>query len=58
MPPESSEVTDLLLAWNQGDESALEKLAPLVYDELHRLAEHYFRNERPRHTLQPTALVH
>lgn len=58
MPPETSEVTDLLIAWSQGDERAPEKLAPLVYDELHRLAEHYFRNERSGHTLQPTALVH
>ena len=55
--PASQEVTDLLLAWSQGDDSALEKLLPLVYDELHRLARHYMGGERAGHTLQTTALV-
>ena len=55
--PASQEVTDLLLAWSQGDDSALEKLIPLVYDELHRLAHHYMGGERAGHTLQTTALV-
>ena len=55
--PAAQEVTDLLLAWSQGDDSALEKLIPLVYDELHRLAHHYMGGERAGHTLQTTALV-
>jgi RNA polymerase sigma factor (TIGR02999 family) len=55
-PPDS--VTVLLVAWNDGDQQALEKLAPLVYDELHRLAHHYLRQEQAGHTLQATALVH
>lgn len=53
----SQEVTDLLLAWSRGDDSALEKLLPLVYDELHRLAHHYMGGEHAGHTLQTTALV-
>jgi RNA polymerase sigma factor (TIGR02999 family) len=55
--PSASEVTQLLLAWNAGDQSALEKLAPLVHQELHRLAKTYMSRERPGHTLQTTALV-
>jgi len=55
--PASQEVTDLLLAWSQGDDSALEKLIPLVYDELHRLAHYYMGGERAGHTLQTSALV-
>ena len=51
------EVTQLLLAWNEGDESALEKLVPLVYEELRRLARRRMRLERPDHTLQTTALI-
>jgi len=54
-PP--SEVTQLLLAWSDGDNSALEKLIPLVYDELRRLARRYMVRERSGHTLQTTALV-
>lgn len=50
-------VTQLLQAWSGGDESALEKLIPLVHDELHRLAKRYIGRERPGHTLQTTALV-
>jgi RNA polymerase sigma-70 factor, ECF subfamily len=50
-------VTQLLLAWGQGDEGALAQLVPLVEAELHRLAQLYLRRERPDHTLQPTALV-
>jgi len=52
------EVTGLLLAWSQGDESALQKLIPVVYEELRRLAHHYMSLERPGHTLQTTALIH
>ncbi len=51
------EVTQLLLAWNEGDESALVKLVPLVYNELRRLARRRVRLERPDHTLQTTALI-
>jgi RNA polymerase sigma-70 factor (ECF subfamily) len=51
------EVTRLLVEWGNGDEAALARLMPLVYDELRRLARHYMRRERPGHTIQPTALV-
>lgn len=51
------EVTALLLAWNNGDQAALAKLTPLVYQELHRLAKGYMGRERHGHTLQATALV-
>ena len=51
------DVTQLLQAWSRGDSSALEKLTPLVYKELHRLAHHYMGRENPGHTLQTTALV-
>jgi len=51
------EITRLLVAWGDGDESALAELTPLVYEELHRLAHHYMSDERPGHTLQTTALV-
>ena len=50
-------VTQLLKAWNEGDQTAREKLMPLVLDELRRLAGNYLRRERANHTLQPTALV-
>ena len=53
----SQEITQLLLAWNQGDELALDRLMPLVHDELHRLAHRYMAGERPGHALQTTALV-
>lgn len=51
------EITRLLVAWGEGDQSALEELAPLVHSELHRLAHHYMSHERPGHTLQTSALV-
>jgi RNA polymerase sigma factor (TIGR02999 family) len=51
------EITRLLVAWSDGDDSALAELTPLVYEELHRLAHHYMNNEREGHTLQSTALV-
>ena len=54
-PPEP--VTDLLLAWGQGDDSALDRLIPLVRVELHRLARRHMRREHTGHTLQTTALV-
>jgi RNA polymerase sigma-70 factor (ECF subfamily) len=50
-------VTQLLQEWSQGDDSALEALTPLIYEELRRLAHHYMKGERPDHTLQTTALV-
>ena len=55
--PSPNEVTQLLQAWGDGDHTALEKLTPLVYAELHRLAERYMCRERPGHPLQTTALV-
>jgi RNA polymerase sigma factor (TIGR02999 family) len=55
--PSPQDVTQLLLAWSQGEHTALEKLTPLVYKELHRLARRYMRGERSDHTLQTTALV-
>ena len=51
------EIPRLLVAWGDGDQSALEELAPLVHSELHRLAHHYMGRERPGHTLQTSALV-
>ena len=54
-PPEC--ITQLLVDWGKGDRAALEKLMPLVYSELRRLASNYLRRERVGHTLQPTALV-
>src|SRR5262249_39907420 len=53
----SGEVTELLLAWSNGDEGALERLAPLVEAELRRLARIYLSRERAGHTLQTNALV-
>jgi RNA polymerase sigma factor (TIGR02999 family) len=50
-------ITQLLVNWSNGDQKALDKLMPLVYGELRRLAGNYLRRERPGHTLQPTALV-
>jgi RNA polymerase sigma factor (TIGR02999 family) len=49
--------TDLLIAWGNGERAARDRLMPLVYDELRRIAARYMRKERPGHTLQPTALV-
>ena len=55
--PESHNVTQLLNAWNNGDQSAFEQLVPMVNDELHRLARRYMVRERAGHLLEPTALV-
>ncbi len=57
MSAEANEITQLLLAWGAGEEEALQKLAPLVYAELHSLARRYMAGERVGHTLQTTALV-
>lgn len=54
----SGEVTHLLRSWRQGDDGAVERLMPLVYEELRRLARHRLQGERRGHTLEPTALVH
>jgi RNA polymerase sigma factor (TIGR02999 family) len=56
--PAPSEITGLLLSWSGGDRTALDRLIPLVYRELRRLAAAYLRRERTGHTLQTTALVH
>ena len=58
MPPRSGQVTQLLREWSAGNEDALNQLAPLVYDELRRIAGSFLCSERPGHTLQATALVH
>jgi len=54
-PP--NEISHLLLRWSRGDQAALDQLMPVVYEELHKLAHSYLRQERPDHTLQPTALI-
>jgi RNA polymerase sigma factor (TIGR02999 family) len=55
--PATQEITQLLVAWSNGDEAALNKLTPVVSRELHRLAKRYMEREDPGHTLQTTALV-
>jgi RNA polymerase sigma-70 factor (ECF subfamily) len=57
MTPSPTEVSQLLLDWSNGDKAAFDRLTPLVYEELHRLAHRHMRLERPNHTLQTTALV-
>ena len=57
MPKSPAEVTALLARWSEGDPAALDRLAPLVFDELRALARGHLAGERPGHTLQPTALV-
>src|SRR6202011_3771553 len=56
--PSPQDVTQLLMAWSNGEQDALEQLIPLVYNELRRLAHRYMAGERREHTLQSTALVH
>jgi RNA polymerase sigma-70 factor (ECF subfamily) len=58
MPMDEGQVTVLLKAMRAGDTTAEQRLLPLVYEELHRLARSYMRRERPDHTLQATALIH
>ena len=53
----AGDISQLLRAWSEGDQSALDRLTPIVYRELHRLARRYMRGERPGHSLQTTALV-
>jgi len=55
--PSTREVTQLLRAWSEGDSCALEKLTPLVYEELHRAAHRHMAREQPDHILQTTALI-
>jgi RNA polymerase sigma factor (TIGR02999 family) len=55
--PAAEDISTLLRAWSDGDQSALEQLTPVVYDELHRLARRYMKGERSGHSLQTTALV-
>ena len=55
--PSTHEITDLLQAWSRGDDQALEKLTPLVYEELHRAAKLCMSRERRGHTLQTTVLI-
>ena len=57
MAPPAHEITLLLQAWRAGDERALDKITPLVYRELHRVAKRYMAREKPGHTLQTTALI-
>ena len=57
MTPSPGEVTQLLVDWGNGDKAALDRLTPLVHEELHRMAHRHMRHERPNHTLQTTALV-
>jgi RNA polymerase sigma factor (TIGR02999 family) len=58
MPAPSAEITTLLKAWRRGDQQALDRLTPLVYDHLRKLARHYVRKERPDGQMNATALVH
>lgn len=57
MPASPGTITRLLLDWRNGDKSALDKLVPLVYREMRRLAGYYMRRQRPGHTLQTSALM-
>jgi RNA polymerase sigma factor (TIGR02999 family) len=57
MSTPAQDVTQLLVAWSDGDKAALDQLMPLVYDELRRLARHYMNQEHGGHTLQTTALI-
>jgi len=56
--PAAHDVTQLLIAWSNGDQAARDQLMSVVYEELHRLAQRYMRRESPGHTLQTSALVH
>jgi RNA polymerase sigma factor (TIGR02999 family) len=58
MEPTSPEVTQLLIAWSNGEAAALDSLMPVVYDELRRLARHHMNREAANRTLQTTALIH
>jgi RNA polymerase sigma factor (TIGR02999 family) len=55
---QTSQITEMLLNWSNGNHEALAELMPVVYDELHKLAARYLRHERQNHSLQTTALIH
>ena len=55
--PSAHDISQLLRSWSEGDQTALDTLVPLVYDELHRLAHHYMRHEKRDHVLQTTAVM-
>jgi len=57
MRPATHEITELLQDWSEGDESALERLMPLVYEQLHRLAHQHMKREKPGHILQTSAVI-
>lgn len=57
VPTKSAEITTLLKAWGRGDAAALDRLTPLIYDQLRHLADRYMRHERTGHTLRATALA-
>jgi len=57
-PTGSPEISALIRAWSEGDQTALDRLTPLIYSKLHQMAKHYMRGQRSGHTLQTTALVH
>jgi RNA polymerase sigma-70 factor (ECF subfamily) len=58
MTPSAQRVTQLLIAWGNGNHAALEELMPVVYAELHKMAKRYMNQQNPSHTLQTTALIH
>ncbi|MFY9611077.1 MAG: sigma-70 family RNA polymerase sigma factor [Blastocatellia bacterium] len=58
MVPSPDQVSELLAAWSNGDQAALDKLMPLIYDELRQIAKRYMSHQAPGHTLQTTALIH
>jgi len=58
LSPDAEEVMRLLAEWKSGDRAALDRLMPIIYGEMRRLAAYHLRSERPGHTLQPTALIH
>jgi RNA polymerase sigma factor (TIGR02999 family) len=58
MTPSDHEVTQLLHEWGEGDQNALDRLLPLIYRELHKMAKRYMRRQNPQHTLQTTAVIH
>jgi RNA polymerase sigma factor (TIGR02999 family) len=58
MEPSSPQITQLLIAWSNGEAKALDELVPLIYEELRRLARYHMHRETPNHTLQTTALIH
>ncbi len=58
IPNDTNQITQQLIAWSNGDQTALDQLIPVVYQELRRMADRFLRHESAGHTLQPTALVH